>query len=130
MLIVIGVDYISGSPRVAKSFGRSNSFYIYDVNNKTLKEKITNHFRTSIGGELFAARILIKRNINIVVSNHCEPDAKKLFESAGIEIIENVDSPSYLFLDEFYAEQKKKELVEIDRHFTADSKSCMLNFSY
>jgi len=111
MKIAISVYTNDNSTKVSPVFGKSDYFLIYDADNEKLIEKIKNHFSSSIGAEVFAAQLLIKRDVKVIVCGSCEDDAKKLFSEAGIGIIENIKVNPAIFLNEFYKQYRNDKKV-------------------
>ena len=111
MKIAICVSTGDNSARVSPSFGKSHYYLIYDLNKEILLEKLTNHFSSSLGSEVFLAQLLIKRGINILVCELCEDNAKNLFSEANIRIIENVNINPGDFLNDFYKQYRSGNSV-------------------
>lgn len=109
MKIALSVNYIDNSPRIIGFFGSAEYFFIYDTDQKRLRERITNHFKNFVGSEVFCAQLLIKRGINSVICGSCEDNARKLFSEAKIKVIENSESSVNDFLFEF--NKKDKSIV-------------------
>lgn len=111
MKIAISVLTNDNSTKVSPSFGKSDYFLVYNADTENFVEKITNHYNSSIGAEIFTAQLLIKRDIKIIVCGSCEDDAKKLFSEAGIQVIENIKVNPAIFLNEFYAKYRSDKNV-------------------
>ncbi|MFO7447943.1 MAG: NifB/NifX family molybdenum-iron cluster-binding protein [Ignavibacteriaceae bacterium] len=111
MKIAVSVEFISNGARVSKLFGKSEYFFIYDMDSETLIQKMTNHISNSHGSEVFCAQMLIKQGVNVVVCGICENDAKKLFSEATIKVIENVEASPAMFMDELYGMYREQEQV-------------------
>jgi predicted Fe-Mo cluster-binding NifX family protein len=102
MKIALCVYTSNNGAKISPSFGKSDYYLIYDLNKEILHEKLTNHFSSSLGADVFLAQLLIKKGINIIVCEYCEEDAKNLFSEANVRIIENVNINPGDFLHDFY----------------------------
>jgi len=77
---------------IAKSISETKYIFIFDLLENKLKEKITNNFFNSPSSEIFCAQFLISKGINAVVCQNFEENAKKLFDAANIQIIEDIQN--------------------------------------
>ncbi len=106
MKAAICIEFINNGGRVSRTFGTSEYYFIYDLDQRIMVDKVTNHIRYSFGSEVFCAQLLIKRGINIVACGFCEDDAKKLFAEAGIRVMENINESPSIFLAKLYHQHK------------------------
>lgn len=75
---------------ISPALMKAEYFLIVDPEDATVHEKIVNRYGVSAAGaDIFCSQLLISKGVNKVVCKHCEPDAKRIFKEANVEIIEN-----------------------------------------
>ena len=110
MQVAVCINFVNRREKISKSFAEADKFYIYNMNNGMLWDKITNHFKYMTDKEIFCAQLLIKRGVHTVACGSCEDSAKVLFNEANIKVIENVVSKPTVFLNDFFSESRTNNL--------------------
>ncbi|MAT57025.1 MAG: hypothetical protein CMF23_03545 [Ignavibacteriae bacterium] len=77
---------------IANSISETKYILIYDFIENKVIEKITNNFLNSPSSEIFCAQLLISKGISAVVCQNFEDNAKKLFDAANIQVIEDIQN--------------------------------------
>lgn len=73
---------------------KAEYFLIVDSEDASVHEKIVNRYGVSTsGGDIYCAQLLISKGVNKVVCGNFEPDAKRIFKEASVEVIENMSGP-------------------------------------
>ncbi len=110
MQVAVCINFVNRREKISKSFAEADKFYIYNMNNGMLWDKITNHFKYMTDKEIFCAQLLIKRGIYAVACGSCEDSAKVLFNEANIKVVENVVSKPSVFLNDLRSEIRNNNL--------------------
>ena len=87
MMIAVPIDDIKQDPDVAVSFGRAQSFYLYNAEDKSTRT-IENAAAASAGGAgIQAAQLLVDHGVTAVVTPRCGKNAANILLAAGVKLL-------------------------------------------
>jgi predicted Fe-Mo cluster-binding NifX family protein len=87
-------------------FGRAQYFLILDPETSDL-EALENPNREAIqGAGIQTAQMILNRNVGTVVTGHCGPNARRVLDSGGINVIEGVSGKIEDILEKLKTEVK------------------------
>ena len=114
MIIAIPVEEKKQEGMVCPSFGRTPFYMIYDSENAEVQFMKNTASDASGGAGIKAAQLLVDEKVDAVITPRCGKNAAevlvggqiKIFESAGLDIMQNIDGFSQgnlSILDAFHA---------------------------
>ena len=91
MKIAITADSENLDSEISPVFNAANYFLIVDPDNPKSYEAIHNpHVKQLTGSEIFGAQLVISYDVNALLTGHCTPNASRIFNAAGIKVIDNI----------------------------------------
>jgi predicted Fe-Mo cluster-binding NifX family protein len=94
------------SAELDPKFGRAYYFFIIDPETSQV-EVIENPNREAVqGAGILTAQLIASKDVDIVVTGHCGPNAQRVLESSGIRVIEGVSGKIKDILEKLKTEVK------------------------
>lgn len=77
---------------ISPVFNAADFFIIIDSDNVNNYEAIRNpHIKQLSGSEIFGAQLIISQDVKALMTGHCTPNASRIFQAAGIKVIEHIE---------------------------------------